>query len=411
MVVDVVLSKPQYEFITTKAKFPAMVAGLGSGKTEAAVQRLLSKKLTSPKTNVAYYLPTYDLINTIAIPRIEKILGTFGIQSKLNKNEKFIEIKGYGRIYLRTVDRPERIVGYEVAHSIVDELDTLPTDKAVEVWRKILARNREKTQESNTIGVATTPEGFKFVYDRWHRRGNEQYKIIKASTHSNAHNLPYDYIDNLMQEYPENLLKAYINGDFVNLNFSTVYSEYDRHKHNTYLSIQPSDTLHIGMDFNVGKMAAVVAVIRDGIPHIVDQHTDIMDTPAMIQRLKNAYQGHPIAIYPDASGKNRKSQNASNTDIQLLRNAGFIVYVNSANPLVRERVLAVNVKLKKNELYVNVDKCPAVVEALEQHAYDKNGEPDKTSRHDHINDALGYFVAYKYPVYGGHVRRLKLKGT
>ena len=39
------LSWPQYEFVTTKAKFPAMIAGYGAGKTEAGVIRALYLKL------------------------------------------------------------------------------------------------------------------------------------------------------------------------------------------------------------------------------------------------------------------------------------------------------------------------------------------------------------------------------
>jgi len=42
------------------------------------------------------------------------------------------------------MDRPERIIGYEHADAVADELDTLTQEKAADVWRKIKARNREK---------------------------------------------------------------------------------------------------------------------------------------------------------------------------------------------------------------------------------------------------------------------------
>jgi hypothetical protein len=38
------------------------------------------------------------------------------------------------------------------------------------------------------------------------------------------------------------------------------------------------------------------------------------------------------------------------------------------------------------------------VESLEKQPYDKNGEPDKAGGLDHIVDAAGYFIAYRYPV-------------
>lgn len=43
--------------------------------------------------------------------------------------------------------------------------------------------------------------------------------------------------------------------------------------------------------------------------------------------------------------------------------------------------------------YVNTDKCPRYTESLEQQSY-KGGVPDKSSGHDHLNDAGGYFIYY-----------------
>lgn len=411
--VDFRMTWPQYDFLTTKAKYPAMVAGYAAGKTEAAVHRLIKLKLGNPNQSVAYYLPTYDLINTIAVPRIEEILGAMGIPSKINKQEKMIKIAGRGAIILRTMDRPERIVGYEVADSICDELDTLPKDKADDVWKKVIARNREKKENGlpNTVGVVTTPEGYKFVYDRWHKRGNENYQIIKASTYSNAHNLPEDYIDSLKEEYPAQLLQAYLYGKFVNLAFQSVYSEFDRKIHSTDADAKPNEPLHIGMDFNVSKMAAAIHVIRDGIPYAVDELTGLMDTPHMITAIKQRYDGHNITVYPDASGASRKSVGASQTDISLLRQAGFNVLVNSRNPFVRDRVLSVNAVLKKQRYFVNPDKCPSMIDGLEQQAYDKNGEPDKSTGHDHLNDGLGYFITYRWPAYTSGAGKFNLKGV
>ncbi len=47
---------------------------------------------------------------------------------------------------------------------------------------------------------------------------------------------------------------------------------------------------------------------------------------------------------------------------------------------------------------VNVSMCPSYADCLEQQVWGKNGEPDKTQKKDHANDAGGYFIAYEYPV-------------
>ena len=426
------LTRPQYDFVAASEQFPAMVAGFGAGKSHAAIWRALRLKREYPKQSVAYYLPTYDLVSRMALPRFEETLTSIGARFKINKNDSVIDIENCGQIILRTMDNPARIVAYEVADSILDELDTLPTDKAREVWNKAIARNRQKKPDRslNTVGVATTPEGFRFVYERWKKAPAPGYRLIRASTMSNAANLPDGYIDSLRSSYPSNLLAAYLDGEFVNLTAGSVYPEFDRALNASTQTIQTSEPLHIGMDFNVGKMSAVVFVLRDGDPHAVDELTGILDTPAMIAAIKARYEGHAIFVYPDASGNSRKSNNASESDISLLRNARFTVLVAPSNPAVKDRILAMNQMICSvvdapantlglemrgdkqviRRLRVNVDRCPAFVEGLEKQAYDKNGEPDKTSGLDHVNDAGGYAIFYKFPVRGRTMQPLKLGG-
>jgi bifunctional non-homologous end joining protein LigD len=43
-------------------------------------------------------------------------------------------------------------------------------------------------------------------------------------------------------------------------------------------------------------------------------------------------------------------------------------------------------------------------------ALDKHGEPDKTSGFDHVNDAAGYFLAYKFPIASRTARTIKIGG-
>ncbi|MBL2440218.1 terminase, partial [Klebsiella pneumoniae] len=62
-----------------------------------------------------------------------------------------------------------------------------------------------------------------------------------------------------------------------------VYYCFDRRKNHTDETVKPGEALHIGMDFNVGKMAVVVYVLRDGLPRAVDEFMDVFDTPAMIE--------------------------------------------------------------------------------------------------------------------------------
>lgn len=396
----------QHGFVYSCDPYPLFVGGFGSGKTAAAIARIMRLKRMCPGQDVAYYLPTYGLVEDIAFKRFPAMFEKNGIYFKLNKQSARFST-GIGDIIFRTMDNPDRIVGYEVAHSICDELDTLPVEKARNVWNKVIARNRQKAFTAsgkpvrNSVGVSTTPEGFRFVYDRWEKNKAPGYVTFKAKTMDNIVNLPDGYIENLQNSYSSNLLAAYLDGEYVNLTSGSVYAEFDRQLNNSAEKIQPGDPLHIGMDFNVSKMAAVVFVLRDGDPHAVEELTGIFDTPDMIRVIKSRYSGHTIMVYPDASGQSRKSNNASVSDLSLLQSAGFYVRANPVNPAVKDRVLSMNAMINSNgtrKLKVNMDYCPVLVEGLEKQAYDKNGEPDKTSGLDHVIDACGYFICHKFPL-------------
>lgn len=390
---------PQDRFIFSEAKYPAFVGGFGSGKTEALIIRALLSKINNPESDRAFYEPTYDLIRMIAWPRFEEMLSNLGIPYQLVKHpHNVLNIEGCGRIIFRSMDTPSRIIGYEVGDSDVDELDTLKRNDAADVWRRILSRNRQKKagSEINTAAVATTPEGFRFVYETWEAKDLPGYELIRAPTSSNPH-LPEGYIQSLRDIYPAHLLDAYLEGLFVNLTTGTIYIGFDRKKCNTSETQKDNEPLHIGMDFNVGNMSAVVHVKREGKPIAVDEITKAYDTPDICSVIKSRYPGHSISVYPDSSGGSRKSNDAGTTDLKVLRDAGFSVYAPSKNPPVRNRINAMNAAFGSGYL-VNVDRCPVYSRCLEQQAYNANGEPDKTQGLDHLPDGGGYFIHHEYPI-------------
>lgn len=90
------------------------------------------------------------------------------------------------------------------------------------------------------------------------------------------------------------------------------------------------------------KMAAVVYLVRDGLPLALDEFHSGRDTPDMIEKIKVRFSGHSVSVYPDASRQNTSSKNASESDLSLLKKAGFTVVVDSQNPGVKDRINAVS---------------------------------------------------------------------
>ncbi len=397
------VTEPQERFLLSEAKHPAFIAGFGSGKSEIMTCAAMGDAAHSATALIGLYAPTYDLVRLITAPRICAKLSEQGVPHKWNKSENVVYTSWprFGDFLMRTMDNPERIVGYETYRAHVDEIDTLKTDKANDAWNKIVARNRQRPEgikrPFNRVSAYSTPEGFKFVYNKWVKDPAEGYELFQAPTYSNPY-LPDDYVDNLRATYPGELIEAYIEGRFVNLTSGSVYRSYDRETQRSNETLQPKEAIMLGMDFNVGNMSACAFVLRGLNWHCVDELKGGADTPSMIATMKDRYAGHHITVYPDASGKNASSKGASLSDIGLLRQAGYAIRAKASNPRVKDRVLAVNMGFESGRVFVNPTTCPETSRCLEQQPYDKNGEPDKTTGLDHQNDAFGYPIAYAMPV-------------
>ena len=398
------LSAPQSIFLNgLNNKFNAYVGGFGSGKTFVGCIDLLNFFAKHPGTRQGYFGVSFPAIRDIFYPTFEEAAEMMGFTVVIREANKEVHVYRngfyYGTVICRSMDNPGSIIGFKISRALVDELDTLKKDKANHAWNKIIARLRLKIPGVvNSIGVTTTPEGFLFVYEKFKKDPTESYSMVQASTYENEKYLPDDYISSLRETYPDQLIGAYLEGEFVNLTSGTIYTEFDRKKCNTDVVWNGREALHVGMDFNVCNMSAVFSVIRDNVAYDVDELTGGYDTPSIITSIKERYERCQINIYPDASGKNRNAQGASESSIQLLRQAGFNVLAKSKNPFVKDRIVAMNASFSKGRHLVNVGKCPMHAANLEQQVYNQAGEPDKSAGNDHTNDASGYFIHYKFPV-------------
>ena len=176
----------------------------------------------------------------------------------------------------------------------------------------------------------------------------------------------------------------------------------------------PNINLDIGMDFNVNPMCSVEGHIRDGAFH---QHSESVlinsNTQEMINHLIDKYnlvknrQGmYNVTVYPDATGSARET-NATFTDLQLLRRAGFTVKARKANPLQRDRINSMNAAMKPmvgNPRYYVDPSCKntiddySKVQRLADGRLDKNQEEVGKAK-VHISDACGYLIDFNFPIH------------
>ena len=415
----IALTPSQTKFLELKEAYTLFCAGYGSGKSYLMGLMVVLDAMHGNDATIGVYEPEKKHIRTVAVPAVTHWLNEFNIEYNYNKNENTIYVSsdGVGDILFFPMDNPDTLVGYETYRSHIDEFDTLDEDKASEIWARILGRNRSNPsnipesetiyseskgvwEANNKIRAYSTPEGFKFCYKKWKTKELPNHAIVHGSSLENPA-LPSNYFDEMKEQYTEQQLAAYLNGQFVNMTSGTVYYSYDRNEHNSNETIQPMETLYIGMDFNAYNMAATIYVKRNGGKewHAVDELHGVRDTADIIDIINErwGHEGHRIIVYPDATGASKKTS-AATSDIAQLRAAGYIVRARKVNPKVKDRVAATNKAFEDRKVLVNFRKCTQVAACFEQQAYDKNGEPDKKSGNDHQNDASTYPLAYEMPI-------------
>ena len=429
----------QLEFVTdTDHRYVCLRAGYGAGKTFA----FCMKAIHLASLNVGYQgmlcEPTNDLVNTVLIPSLEDALDVAGIPYVL-KRAPMPEITlkfahGETKILMRSGENFQRLVGVNLAFVGVDELDTIQPNVAEAMWKKLQGRMRRGSVYQ--MFTTSTPEGFRFMYKFFiqdpdkdeKKRG--QVHVIHASSYDNP-TLPAEFLADLELNYSEEEKQALLYGQFVNMAAGRIYYKFDRRYNHSDISIEgivsqftgmtdgfgramPLPQLHIGMDFNVGKMAGIAHIIDEHGPIAVDEILGAKDTEQMIQLIKERYPQFKINVYPDSSGKGRATVDASTSDLNMLTSAGFQVIVDSINPPVKDRINSMNQAFCNAEnirkYRVNTIKCPQYTQALEQQVYDKAGQPDKRHDQDHPNDAAGYFIFKKFPVKRYHAGGLKMVG-
>ena len=375
----------------------ALVCGFGAGKTYA----LVSKSIILASMNVgcisAIFEPTAPMLRDILMRTMNELLELWEIPFTFRASplpEYQLQFKeGVHTILLRTILTYQRLRGQNLCAVGFDEADTVNKRDAEQAMNMALARLR--SGDVQQFYATTTPEGHSWAFDTFEKNAKEDTRLIKAKTSDNPY-LPEGFIDSLLENYPPQLIQAYLNGNFCNLTTGQVYDKFDRNIHvlETDPVINEHEPIRVGIDFNIGNMNAVIGIAAANKFIVIDEIAKSHDTDSLAKEIKARYPFNKIYVYPDASGGNR-STNASRTDIQILESYGFLNQSALSNPAIRDRVNSVQgmfLNGKGESKMMISKKAVRLIECLELQSYNEKGEPDKDAGYDHMNDALGYIT-------------------
>ena len=395
----------QWEFITSKKPINALVGGFGSGKTYAFLHKTfinhIKKRNNNDISNGWCIYPTLELAEELFVEPMRDIFERNGINYTYNiQKHKFTT--PYGIIKIYQLQKPQRIIGAELTYIGFDEFDVESWKNCDIAYKKAIGRMRGS--DNCEVYIVTSPEGFKYTHHQFVENMNDSKHLVHGKTTDNVF-LPDGYVDLIEANYDKSMLKAYRDGEFVNISALSTYHSFERSKNVKECEYDRSKPVLVGMDFNVSPFEAVCVHIYQDKPKVRVFDTITLEhqgqgdllTQRMCETIKAKYPNSEYVIYPDASSMQRAT-NAAHSDLDILKMNGFKVKLRKTNPLVIDRVNAMNRMLEGNMIIS--PRCKTLIQDLEK-VTNKQGtrEIDKSNKLlTHSSDALGYLVAWEFPI-------------
>ena len=388
------LTKPQQEVINSKARFRVLISGRRFGKTFVAINEL-ARFARYPNKKCWYVAPSYRQAKQIVWNDLKNKIIKHKWDLKINDSDLSIVLKNNSIIALRSADNEQSLRGIGLDFLVMDEFSDIKPNAWTEVLRPTL---------SNTQGhclFCTSPKGFNLAYELYIKGTKDRnWESFKFTTLDGGQ-VTKSEIEQAKEDLDERTFQQEYLASFVNY-AGIIYYNFDRKRNIINEYNYQGKQIHIGLDFNVDPMCGVVCIIENDKIYIIDEiQIWSSNTNEMVEEIQRRYKGK-IKIYPDPSARQRKTSAGGLTDLAILKNAGFEVYSRNSAPLVRDRINAVNAKLKNAKGQVSlsiVNSCKNVIKSIERQIYKEGTHiPDKDSGYDHFNDALGYFVEYCFPL-------------
>ncbi len=384
------LSKVQQQVSNDPNRFRILAMGRRGGKSFLAMNEM-AKFARFPNQKILAIAPTYKQCKNIWWNDLKGMLLEKNWVKKINESDLQITLVNGSTITLRSSENRDALRGGKANLLILDEA----ADMNPEVWFSVC-----RPMLSDTGGHAlfiSSPKGRNWFYDLWCEGEKENYSSYQFTTLEGGF-VPQAEVDQARLDLDSRTFEQEYEAQFVSYS-GVIYYAFSEQNIKAYPGIvSRDDTIHLGCDFNIDPMSATVSIIKNDIAWVIDEiEIFSSNTNELVAEVKARYPNNRVIAYPDSSGIKRTT-NSGISDHQILQNAGFKLMVQPGNPPVIDRIASVNGAFEKSKLFVD-PKCRSIKNCLIKHTYKENTrQPDKNTGHDHMNDALGYFVYQHYAI-------------
>ena len=389
-------------------RFTVLSAGRRSRKTLMGKAKLIRRAC---ETVGNYFAAAPTIAQAKRIFWKDLVNWCYYFTKSINKTDMEIHLLNGSMIAVVGLDKAYRLEGSEWHGCLITEMGNIKS----EVWQENI---RPALSDTNGFAMLDgVPEGRNHYYDialysAGHSILPTTYPILGAYASRNDEWAFYTWfssdvlsageIQQAQDELDEKTFKQEYEGSFESYEGLAYYS-FSQDNIDNSIQYNSNYEVVVGHDFNVNPMSCALCHDIDGtIQQFGELYMRNANTYESGEKLRELFGVSNVKIYPDSSGKSRSS-NATQSDLAILRGMGFRIYAKSSNPRVKDRVAAVNAKMRnaagKVAYKINADNCKETIKDFQKVERDAYGDIVKDDlMRTHVSDALGYFIAYKYPL-------------
>lgn len=178
----------QDRYIFSQARFPAIVAGVGTGKTMCGILRMMHlMELYPGNLGIVVRKEFTDLKDST----IKDFTRYTGIDVPTSKD---VQLPNGSLIMFRHGDEINVLKNINAGAILIEQAEEFETDETF-----TFLRDRLRRQEAGlrSLFIVANANGHNWIYKNWKAQKQEEFELTEATTFDNAENLPADYIKDL----------------------------------------------------------------------------------------------------------------------------------------------------------------------------------------------------------------------
>lgn len=394
--------EPQSKLWRSSARFVAVAAGRGSGKTELARRRVvyfLNVKRPWPNPLYFYALPTFNQAKRVAWKELLALIPKEWIRKK-SESDLVVETHMGSELHVLGLDKPMRAEGVQWDGGIIDESsDQKPgifdltfrpafTARKAWCWRiGVPKRHGVGAQEFKEFFYHGADESYTWASDTV--LSPQEIEEIKKTTSED--------------DYDEQYRASWLDSSGI------IFSSFSMVHNVQSVEYNPNLPIVVGQDFNINPMCWTLSHVVGNkllvFNEVHKRHTNTMET---LDYLASQYQEHLAGweFIGDASARAKKTSAETSDYVQIKNHTGFegrvLVNYSTSNPSLVDRFAACNALFHnaKGEYNCLIDpRCKYLIKDLDGRQWKPGTRlPDDNGDSGHMSDSLGYVIYRKFPL-------------